>query len=291
MLEIKTDKFIEDLLLSYQEFSLLLFGVVSNLDFVNRPINKNGRINLPTEWVKEILSLKDKPENPQRERCIKAKELIMDFKRREKNSDLPQQIASAVIKNTDAKSIEFDSTESSSIPDDLMELVDSNVISIDKVHYTMIKTYKFQFQDLFIFFTEEFETTSYLFANWVYPLLGFPVPDNKKSTNNSTIILNQVEQSKAEFIENHAPDEYVIINELPKLLQLAIKAHKHFDWENQDISSQKGRLNFNTSAKKYLSKTANDLKIPHSDPSKCSQLGISKATTKTFLMAIKPDIE
>lgn len=259
MSEIKTSKFIENLPLSYQEFSLLLFGVVSKIDFINRPINKTGHGH--TKWLKEIFSLKDKLENPQIEKFLKAKDLINDFKRRALNGSLPKQINEAVLKKPDANPIKFQQSNELFIPDDVWKLVMSNTIDVEGLTYTKEITYRFQFNDLLIFFTEEFETNSHLFADWVYPLLGLPVPDNRQLMNNSTVILNKVEIPKEDFIKNNAPEEYVRINELPKLIQLAIRGYEHFNWDNLNTNSPSEK--YKSNALNYLHQEARSLSLTH----------------------------
>jgi hypothetical protein len=108
--------------------------------------------------------------------------------------------------------------------------------------------------------------------------------------NWATNYINLPPNKKIENVTNDFKG-FVKIDTLPNLLQLAINAHQHFMWEEVDFSSQKGRNDFKKDATKYLKEHASTLKIPHSDRTKSSEFGLSKATLDTFLMSIKPDIE
>jgi hypothetical protein len=79
----------------------------------------------------------------------------------------------------------------------------------------------------------------------------------------------------------------IIINELPKLLQLAIEAHYHFNWSSIELSTQVGKKQFKDSLSKFLKTRAHELKIP--DSSRQQAFGVSNKTNETFQLVIKPD--
>jgi hypothetical protein len=93
------------------------------------------------------------------------------------------------------------------------------------------------------------------------------------------------------FTPMSAPIGYVEVATLPRLLQLAIEAHQHFDWIDTDLDSHQGKLQFRQKADAFFKKRAEVLKIQNTKlTNNGDEFGISKNTAETLKLIIKPDL-
>ncbi len=275
MSDSKENKFNDSQRITCGEFCALLFGIVNKSEFIilKKEEEKKGLIGVDISLQKLIGRCNDT--SPLfKERCKKALQVLEFLNFCEDEGDLTKFIIGSVTHMR---------TEP---PIDPKGITYQEMCLREEVTETI---YAYRFSKLFSYFTEKYDTNLDLFADWIYFLLKNPVPSHSSYINNTEIIVDNQRITKKEFDESYVTEEYVMINSLPKLLQLANKTYLHFKEYNQDISSTVERNDYKKSVEEYLKKEAINLEIPHTNPKKKGEIGLSKTSKDTIKLMIKVD--